>query len=225
VRSVKVLDILPETSYTQTFRLGASLDYRAGQAISLLIPGDPKKRYYSISSSPTEKGYLDITFKAEREKVLYGSLFGLNKGSAVDIHGPMGSFILPEPIAGPYYFLAGGSGVAPFRSMIKFILDTRPETVMWLFNSARTPDDLIFREQFLEWSKNPDFHYVPTFTRAADFGMAGETGRIGEELLKKHLPTMEGTFFICGPKEFVADMERILVRMQVPPVRIRRENW
>ncbi len=223
--TVPVVDIIPETPDIQTFRLGTYFPYKAGQAISLLIPGDPKKRYYSLSSSPTEKDHIDITIKADREQTLYGSLFSLKKGAQVEIAGPMGSFTLPERLQGPYYFLAGGSGVTPFRAMIKFILDTQLATEMWLFHSVKTPDDLIFKDQFLAWSQNPTFRFVPTFTRSTELDIEGETGRIGEVLLRKHLKMLEGTFWLCGPKEFVTDMEHTLVRLGVPTTRIRRENW
>jgi len=219
------VDIIAETPDTQTFRLGTYFDYKPGQAISLEIPGDPKKRYYSLSSSPTEKGHIDVTIKAGRDKPLYGDLFSLKIGAPVEMAGPMGKFSLPEPLTGPYIFLAAGSGVTPFRSMIKFILDRRPETQTWLFNSVRTPDDLIFKAPFMAWSENPAFHYVPTFTRASELDLEGETGRIGETLLRKHLKMMEGVFFLCGPRKFVADMEHVLMGLNVPAERIRRENW
>jgi len=224
-QSVPVVDIIPETSDIQTIRLGTFFPFKAGQAISLLIPGDPKKRFYSISSSPTETGHIDVTIKADRNQALYGSLFSLKNGGQVEIAGPMGSFSLPDALAGPYYFLAGGSGVTPFRAMIKFILDSKPDTEMWLFHSVKTPDDLIFKEQFLDWSKNKAFHFVPTFTRVGDGDIKGETGRIGDALLSKHIKMTEGMFFLCGPKEFVTDMEHTLTRLSVPPARIRRENW
>src|SRR5712671_5817283 len=104
-RTAPVVDIIPETSDTQTFRLGTYFDYKPGQSISLLIPGDPKKRYYSLSSSPTEKGYCAITIKADdQSRALYGSLFSLKKGSEVEIGGPYGSMVLPDTLEGPYYF-------------------------------------------------------------------------------------------------------------------------
>src|SRR3989338_5771080 len=179
-QTVPVLDILPESSDTQTFRLGTCFPYKAGQSVSLTIPGDPKKRYYSLSSSPTEKGFMAITIKAaDREKKLYGSLFRLNKGSQVEIAGPYGSMTLPDTLEGSVYFLAAGSGVAPFRSMIKFIQDVRPQTDTWLIHSVKTPEDLLFKDHFMEWSRNPAFHYVPTFTRWTRAEAGGETGRIG----------------------------------------------
>jgi ferredoxin-NADP reductase len=223
--TTKLIQVIPETPDIQTLRLERPFDYKAGQAVQITLPGDPKKRFYSISSSPTEKDHLDLTIKADQGSVLYASLFELKKGSPVEIVGPMGKFTLPDALEGPYYFLTGGSGVTPFRSMIKFILDTRPATDMWLFHSVKTPDDLIFKDQFLAWSQNPTFHFVPTFTRTTELDIEGETGRIGEVLLRKHLKMLEGIFFICGPKEFVTDMEHTLVKLGVPTVRIRRENW
>src|SRR6185295_15487588 len=116
-------------------------------------PDDPKKRYYSLSSSPTEKDYMAITIKSDdRTRPLYGSLFRLNKGSEVEITGPYGSMTLPEPLEGPFYFLAAGSGVTPFRSMLKYIFDVQPATESWLIQSTRTPDDLLFKEEFLAWA-------------------------------------------------------------------------
>jgi NADH oxidoreductase Hcr len=223
--TAKLIEVIPETPDIQTLRLERPFDYKAGQAVQITLPGDPKKRFYSISSSPTEMNQLDLTIKSQQGSVLYASLFELKKGSPIEVAGPMGKFSLPEPLVGPYYFLAGGSGVTPFRSMIKFIIDTRPTTDMWLFHSVKTPDDLIFKDELLARSQNPTFHFVPTFTRTTEFDIEGETGRIGEVLLRKHLKMMEGTFFLCGPKEFVTDMEHTLVRLGVPTPRIRRENW
>ena len=225
ILTIPVTDIIPETPDTQTYRLGTYFDYKPGQAVSLMLPGDPKKRYYSLSSSPTEKGHLDVTIKADRDKALYGDLFNLKIGTQIKLEGPLGKFALPMPLAGPYFFLAAGSGVTPFRSMIKFVLDTRPATETWLFNSVRTPDDLIFKAPFLAWSENPAFHYVPTFTRTSQDDVAGETGRMGEALLRKHLKILEGIFFLCGPRGFVTDMEHVLTGLHVPAACIRRENW
>src|SRR5260370_33014603 len=103
-QTVPVIDIIPETPDTQTFRLGTYFPYKAGQSISLLVPCDPKKRFYSISSSPTEKDHAAITIKADdRATTLYGSLFSLRKGSQVEIAGPMGSFTLPARLEWPFY--------------------------------------------------------------------------------------------------------------------------
>src|SRR4029077_921745 len=101
--------IIPQTPDTQTLRLGISLDFKPGQAVAVVFPGDPKKRYYSISSSPTETGHIDITVKAERGTPLFAQLFSLEPGTKLEVSAPMGSFLLPEKIEGSYCFLAGGT--------------------------------------------------------------------------------------------------------------------
>src|SRR5262245_48216685 len=111
--------IIPETPVVQTLRLQRPFDFKAGQSVQVLFPQDPKKRFYSISSSPTEKDRLDLTIKSEQGSVLYQSLFALKKGTLIELIGPLGKFSLPDDPAGPFYFLAGGTGVSPFRSMIK----------------------------------------------------------------------------------------------------------
>src|SRR5258708_21557157 len=122
-----VTDIIPETADTQTFHLGTYFPYKSGQAISLLIDGDPKKRFYSISSSPTEKDHIAITIKAgDREKKVYDCVFTLKKGTSVEIAGPFGSFTPPETLEAADYFLAGRKGVTHFRACAKYMLATQP---------------------------------------------------------------------------------------------------
>src|SRR5476649_2587085 len=113
--SVPVISVTPQTYDTQTLRLGIYFPYKAGQSIQVILPGDPKKRYYSMSSSPTEKGHIDITIKAEPGNALYESLFNILPGKSIEVSQPLGSFTIPEEMTGPFYFLAAGSGVTPFR--------------------------------------------------------------------------------------------------------------
>ena len=223
----KLIAVIPETPNIQTLRLERPFDFKAGQAVQVTLPGDSKKRFYSISSSPTEADRLDLTIKAELGSPLYASLFRLKEGTPIELFGPMGKFFLPEDQPGPFYFLAAGTGVAPFRSMIKWLLDKKPEVESWLFHSARTPEDLIFREEFLQWGADKArFHYVPTFTQFSGIDPEKETGRIGELMLRKHLPDPSGIFLLCGPTAFVKDLELLLqATMHISADRIRREQW
>src|SRR3954470_19824131 len=92
-----VLDVIPETPDIQTLRLDIKLPFKAGQSVTLKVAGDPKKRFYSISSSPTEKDWIAITIKAEPERMpLYDTVFKLNKGVSVELGGPYGAMCLPD---------------------------------------------------------------------------------------------------------------------------------
>src|SRR5260370_17495814 len=88
--TAKLIEVIPETPDIQTLRLERPFDYKAGQAVQVILPGDPKKRFYSISSSPTETDRLDLTIKSQQGSVLYASLFELKKGSPIEVPAPMG---------------------------------------------------------------------------------------------------------------------------------------
>jgi glycine betaine catabolism B len=127
----------------------------------------------------------------------------------------------------PLCFIAAGSGVTPFRSMIKYALDTDLAVESWLLHSAKTQKDLIFSSEFSEWSgSGRRFHYVPTLTQDFDDNWKNETGRISDALIRKHITTSPCTFLLCGPPAFVGDMEKLLKGpLEVPTTHIRREQW
>lgn len=219
--------VTPRTSDTHTYRFDVRMSYRPGQAIALILPNDPKKRYFSLSSSPTEAGHIEITVKTEPASALAQSLATLKRGDSVTIEGPMGSFGLPDTLDQPLCFISAGSGIAPFRSMIKFLLDNSAGKDLWLLHSVKTPADLMFREEMQLWSgTHKRFRYIPTITRDFDDDWKNETGRITETLLRKHLPKTGCTYLLCGPPAFVTDMEKLLREtLKVPAESIRREQW
>lgn len=227
LRSV-VRTVTPQLSQCVTLRLDCSLLFKPGQAISVFFPGDPKKRYFSLSSSPTEPGYIEITVKCDESNPLTAIVQKLKRGDALDIDGPFGDgLLLPHPQTLPICMVAAGTGVTPFRSMAKFLVDQGSPTDVWLLHSVKRRDDLLFRDDFTEWSgHNPWFHYVPTITQDADDNWINETGRINQTLLMKHIPQKPTDFLICGPTEFVKDIEALLKRFfDVPEERIRKEKW
>lgn len=219
--------ITPQTADTHTLRLDATLAFKPGQAVKITFPGDAKGRFFSISSSPTEAGYIEVTVKTPEASPLAGILKALKRGDMLDVEGPMGKFSLPDPIKMPLCFVAAGSGVAPFRAMIRYLLDTDPSVESWLLHSVKTRDDLIFRNDFSNWSgTQKQFHYVPTLTNDNDDNWDNETGRINETLVRKHLASKPCCYLLCGPPTFVADMEKMLKdQLNVNPDHIRREQW
>ena len=227
VLQAPIESVIRQSADVWTLWLKAYFPYHAGQSIAIFFPNDVKKRYYSLCSSPTETGHLAITVKLDPAQALAPLFSRLKNGDTVRIEGPFGKFTLPEAMQGPFYFLAGGSGIAPFRSMIKYLFDTGVPAQTWLFHSTKTSQALIFRPEIKEWLQaHPTFHYVPTVTGPPDGDWAFETGRIGGELLRRHQVQSGGHFFLCGPADFVKDMELLLhAALQVPAGHIRREQW
>src|SRR5205823_786456 len=79
-----------QTRETSTLRLDLPLKFKPGQSVAVTFPGDPKKRYYSISSSPTEGQFIEITVKAEAGSALAKTLEQLKRGDLLEIEGPTG---------------------------------------------------------------------------------------------------------------------------------------
>lgn len=219
--------VTPQTPDTVTLRFDLSLEFKPGQAVKILIPGDSKSRFFSISSSPSEPGYLEVTIKADAASGLMEILKNLQRGDTVEIEGPFGKFGLPDPVNAPLCFIAAGSGVTPFRAMVKYLLDTDATMDSWLLHSVKTQQDLIFQNEFSEWSgSRKNFHYVPTLTQDFDDNWDNETGRINETLIRKHIAGKPCTYLLCGPASFVGDMEKMLQdQLKVLPADIRREQW
>jgi len=227
LETVVIRNIVQEAPDAWTLSFDATFAYKPGQSVQILFSGDTKKRYYSISSSPTEKGRLAVTIKIPADHVLAPLLKGLKVGNTVQLEGPFGSFGLPPDLTGVFCFIAGGGGVTPFRSMIKYLVDTRACVDMWLFHSSRTTADLIFSTEFSGWMvTQPSFHYITTLTRSPNVSDGIMKGRISEALLRKHVRERDAHFFLSGPSTFVGDMEGLLKGpLAVPVNHIRREQW
>ena len=141
--------LTPQTPGVSTLRIDVPLTFKPGQSIQLQIPGDSKKRFFSVSSSPTEGHFIDITLKAPDESPLAQTLVALKRGDAIEVEGPFGhSLTLPDPMPETVCFIAAGTGVTPFRAIIKSLLDSETTTDLWLLHSVKTRAELIFRGSF-----------------------------------------------------------------------------
>jgi glycine betaine catabolism B len=225
---VAIRTLTPQVAGCTTIRLDSTLHFKPGQSVSIVFPGESKKRYYSLSSSPTEAGFIEITVKVDAEHPLAPIISTLKRGNTLEVDGPISSGLaLPDPLDTPLCFIAAGTGVTPFRSMSKFLIDQSSPVEVWLLHSVKTQKDLLFHDDFSEWSGGAKwFHYVPTITQDFDDNWKNETGRINDTLLLKHIPSQAVTYLLCGPTAFVNDMEALLKgTLAVPPERIKREKW
>src|SRR5258706_8979951 len=97
--SAVLQDLTIRPTDISTLRLGVSLKFNPGQSIAVTFPGEAKKRYYSISSSPTEGPFVEITVKTEFGSALAKSVSSLKKEDILEIEGPFGgSLSLPDPL-------------------------------------------------------------------------------------------------------------------------------
>jgi ferredoxin-NADP reductase/mono/diheme cytochrome c family protein len=213
------------------FRLpgGAKLKAKPGQFMifSWLLAGEKLIRSYTISSSPTQNGYIEITPK--RVKDGFVSAF-LNDhaaiGLTVEAIGPSGQFSFDEYSQKEIVLLAAGSGITPMISILRFIDDRCLGTDVTLVYTARTERDIIFRAEIERLRQSLRSLRCIIVLTQPDAEWAGLTGRIGSDFLLDVVKRQkEASFFLCGPEAFMNDMSASLVQLGVEQTRIKQEKF
>lgn len=223
-----ILEIIQRTYDVKSFRLirHPKFSFKPGQylRITLTINEKEEKRYYSISSSPTQNEFLEFTQKLTNRE-FSSKLDNLKKGDIVKIDGPYGDFTF-EGEYGKVAMLAGGVGITPCASMITYCVDKKIESNIVVIYSNKTEADILFKNEFDQLEKeNPHIKIVYTLTRANE-SWDGYSRRIDKEMILTEIPDFSNRiFFLCGPQIFVTSMEEILVKLNVNKDNIRKENF
>jgi NAD(P)H-flavin reductase len=153
---------------------------------------------FGITSTP-RRGPL-VEFAVSALGHVTNTLHGLEVGEPVGVRGPLGNWFPMDRIQGhDVVILGGGIGGAPLRPVVHTIIDNRAEyghvTILW---AARSPDLLVFTDEFDDWSAVPDLDFHVTVDREAE-GWNGNVGLI-TQLLEQVDPPRENTIAItCGP--------------------------
>jgi phytoene dehydrogenase-like protein/ferredoxin-NADP reductase len=230
---LKVKEIIKETASARTFRLesknGKLPGFRAGQYINLFveIKGVKTSRPYSISSAPG-KPYYDITVRrVDGGFVSHYLLDNIKAGDSFESSGPNGYFYY-EPLmdSSDLVFLAGGSGAAPFMSIIREAAEKKSDVKMHLIYGSRKPDDIIFEKELKEITaknKNIKVDYVMS-EPPADW--KGAAGFLDDKVISKLAGDLKGkTVFVCGPALMYELCGPSLVKLGVPARRTKREAY
>ncbi len=216
------------------FERPPKFEYGAGQYIKMWMDlrkpdNRGKTRYFTLSSSPMEE-HLLVTTRILKStfKLKLGSL---NIGTIVKMRGPWGDFVLRQAQdkkeTRPLVFIAGGIGMTPFRSMLKFAEETNFNTPMTLLVSYKTPDQILFKEELSEIAKkNPSIKIITTITEPDNRNWKGETGRIDEQMLKRHIAKLQDNlYYIAGPDPLVEAIEKLLLGMKIKKDQILTDGF
>ena len=223
----------PQTHDAKTLRFllppNATLAARPGQFLTFqwTIDGKLVPRSYSISSSPTQAGYIDITPK----RVANGRVSQFlndhaHPGLTVKAQGPYGRFCFDPARDKRIVLIAGGSGITPMMAILHYIDDLCIPVDSTLVYCVRTERDLIFRTDLEALqARSRNFRYVPVLSQPGS-DWTGWKGRLRSEILDREIQrTMESTFFLCGPSAFMEHSHALLRDMAVDPSRILRESF
>lgn len=202
--TVTIESIRRESFDTKTFKvefkdkeIAKSFQYKPGQfaQVSLLGIGEAP---ISLASTPSRKGYLEFSIRAMGK--LTREIHKLKTGSLLYIRGPYGNPFPFEEIKGKnIYFIAGGIGLPPLRSLINMVFDQREEFgEVKILYGAKTPDELCFKEELKKWAELPEIEVLTTVDKP-DQDWKGNVGVVTKLWEKTKIAPDNGVAFVCGP--------------------------
>lgn len=223
-----IKEIIPRTPDVKSFRFDRpeGLDCNPGQYMIVTIKseGMELREPFTISSSPTEKDFLELTKKLTSHP-FSKALESLKVGDKVLIEAPFGEFTFKGEYS-KIALLAGGIGITPLRCMIRYATDNQLMTNIILLYSNRFDDEIIFKNELEEMQiLNNSLKVVFTVTRPSE-KWKGLVGRIDKEMVQKVIHDyMECVFYVCGPQKMVEAMVVILKDLNIPEKQIKQEYF
>jgi ferredoxin-NADP reductase len=202
----------------------------AGQHVDVRLTaedGYQAQRSYSIASAP-EDDALELTI----ERIDDGEVSPYLTDQAVpgdqfELRGPIGGYFVWDGSRDePILLVAGGSGVAPLMAMLRHHRATGSKVDARLLLSARSLDDVLYREELDALDRPVRVHVTLTRDPPPD-GWRGFTGRISENMLMAvgPEPAVAPYVYVCGPTPFVEEAARLLVELGHEPARVHTERF
>jgi ferredoxin-NADP reductase len=223
-----VAEIRPETPRVKTLVLDTPgwPGHRAGQHLDVRLTaedGYQAQRSYSIAASTPGRVELTVERIDDGEVSPYLTAEAA-PGDQIELRGPVGGYFVwnPDP-GGAALLVGGGSGIVPLMSMIRQRAADGDDVPTRLLYSARTWDDVIYRDELERPA--PGLEVVYTLTREQPEGWTGYARRVDTELLAEVAPQEAALTFVCGPTPFVETVAQALVDLGRDPLRIRTERF
>jgi NAD(P)H-flavin reductase len=179
-------------------------------------PSSPEMEYYIVKRA-------HVGTSIERTSHFVDS----NIGDRYYIKGPYGQFRFDPKENKKVLFIAGGTGLAPFISMLRHIKVLGSGNDVDLLYSIKFPTEVIRKDELVTYAKELGLKTTITVTRPQQGdGWAGETGHINADMIKRHSPdVIDRTCYICGPPAFVKAVKDALISLGVAPEKISADVW
>jgi len=229
--NMTVSEITRETASAKSIKLvcegGCQPPFQAGQYINIFVEtgGIRTSRPYSIASSPTQTGYYEITVRRVEDGFVSNYLLDeLKLGDKLNSSSPSGNFHYNPVFHGnKLAFIAGGSGITPFMSMIREVADKNMGRRMHLFYGSRAEDDVIYRDELDRIAADHrNFTWDLVISEPAS-SFNGLQGFINAGLIKEKLEGLDWTFYVCGPEAMYNFCLPELTKLSIPARKIRVE--
>jgi ferredoxin-NADP reductase len=230
----RVRDVVVETSRVKNLMLQPASwqGHLPGQHVDIRLTaedGYQAQRSYSIASPPEDE-LLTLTVERVKDGEVSPYLLDeLRVGDQLELRGPIGGyFVWTAAARGPVYLLAGGTGITPLMSMLRYRdrVPSRPPAL--LIYSARSWEDIVYRDELeAMMRRDSSFRLVYALTRQQPKDWSGHRGRINKGLLAANWfpPAHNPTIYVCGPTTFVETAASLLVELGFDPLSIKTERF
>ncbi len=186
------------------------------------------RRYFSLASSPTEPGLMIAARIPPRASRYKQEIMRMPRGAVLTACELGGDFVLPRNPRIPLAFIAGGIGITPFRSMIKFLLDTGQKRDIVLLYSNYAAEEIVFGDVLRDAECRMGLKVVHTLTDPARVspGWCGRTGFIDADMIRQEVPDCRARrFMVSGSPGMVNAARTALRALGVPRHRVRTDYF
>jgi ferredoxin-NADP reductase/Na+-translocating ferredoxin:NAD+ oxidoreductase RnfD subunit len=182
------------------------------------------RRYFTLASAPTERELrLGVKFYPKSSS-FKKALAGMGGGHEIVASQLAGEFVLPQNPYQKCVFIAGGIGITPFRSMIKYLLDTHQRRSIILFYANKSVEEIVYKDVFDRAERELGIKTIYTVTDPKNIppGWTGLVGRITPEWITKYAPRYRSyVYYISGPTGMVNSFKTTLHQMGVDDAQIK----
>ena len=232
-QQARVVELVDETARVRSIVLQPPEwpGHRAGQHVDVRLTaedGYQAQRSYSIASAPEDAELVLTVERLDDGEVSPYLVDELRPGDELELRGPVGGyFVWEESLGGPLLLVAGGSGVVPLRAMLRHHRAVGSRAPARLLYSARTPAEVVYRDELMELAAAEEIDVHVTLTRERPEGWPGYARRVDRTLLEEVAwrPDEHPLVYVCGPTGFVETVAGELVALGHDAARIRTERF
>ncbi len=219
------------SSYDFIFHPAKRIHFKPGQYMEWTLGHKSQdargmRRYFTIASSPTEENLrLGVKFY-EPASSYKKALFNLRAGDKVVASQLAGDFTLPQNSSKKLLFLAGGIGITPFRSMIKYLIDTNQKRDIVMLYAANSWQEVVYREIFDEAERTLGITtiYVLNTLEGVPGGVNAAVGPIHQNMIMEKVGDIkERLVYMSGPRAMIVSFEKNLSKLGIPKWNIKTD--
>ncbi|MCL5675600.1 MAG: oxidoreductase [Patescibacteria group bacterium] len=219
--------------YNFIFSTDKKINYKPGQYLEWTLAHENpdqrgNRRYFTIASSPTENDLIIGVKFYQPASSFKKNLLAVSGSTNIVASQLSGDFVMPDNPSQKLVFIAGGIGVTPFRSMIKYLLDTGQKRDIVLFYAVKKESDIVYKEIFENARKILGIKtvYVASDTGSVSPNWQGKTGYLTSQTISEEVPDYkERTFYLSGPRSLVDFFQKDLQELGLKKEQIKTDYF